>query len=428
MNKLATICAVAGLVLASVSPTLHAQPTTSIVIQPTSTESNDASVCSDGRYWDELAVFGHCSSNVYRSYQQYDLSSIPAGATIVSADYNVNLYAWCTNSSMDMAAYRLTESFDEATIRWSNQPATDLTVAYGSRLAGTPATSPPGYNAWDITDLVQFWMDNPSDNFGFVLRAVNESLSLGAVAGYNAEYSPVNLPPFLDVTYILNSPPSASANGPYLVAIGETIFLDSSGSYDPDGDSLVEEWIHAEGYGLVTGVEFTGLTPGVGTLTLTVTDPGGLTDSDTAIVVVYDPSAGFVTGGGWINSPEGALTLGPLLTGKANFGFVSKYKKGAKVPTGNTEFQFHAGGLNFHSSNYDWLVVTGSDYARFKGTGTIMDVPGDFKFMLWAGDDATDTFRIRIWEEDEASGVETDVYDNGSDQAIGGGSIVIHTK
>ena len=47
--------------------------------------------------------------------------------------------------------------------------------------------------------------------------------------------------------------------------------------------------------------------------------------------------------------------------------------------------------------------------------------------MLWAGDDMPDTFRIRIWEEDE-SGVETDVYDNGFDQAIGGGSIVIHTK
>ena len=52
---------------------------------------------------------------------------------------------------------------------------------------------------------------------------------------------------------------------------------------------------------------------------------------------------------------------------------------------------------------------------------------GDYRFMLWAGDDAPDTFRIRIWTEDQA-GVETDVYDNGFDQEIGGGSIVIHTK
>ena len=59
------------------------------------------------------------------------------------------------------------------------------------------------------------------------------------------------------------------------------------------------------------------------------------------------------------------------LSGKANFGFVSKYKKGAKAPTGQTEFQFQTADLNFHSGSYGRLVVTGSDYARFKGSGTI---------------------------------------------------------
>lgn len=38
------------------------------------------------------------------------------------------------------------------------------------------------------------------------------------------------------------------------------------------------------------------------------------------------------------------------------------------------------------------------------------------------------TFSIKIWEEDEGTGEETVIYDNGSDQVIGGGSIVIHTK
>ena len=115
------------------------------------------------------------------------------------------------------------------------------------------------------------------------------------------------------------------------------------------------------------------------------------------------------------------------LTGRANFGFVSKYKKGATIPTGNTEFQFQAAGLNFHSDSYDWLLVTGSEYARFKGSGTI-NGEGNYKFMLWAGDNKPDTFRIRIWEEDEETAEETDIYDVGFDQEIGGGSIVIHTK
>ena len=63
---------------------------------------------------------------------------------------------------------------------------------------------------------------------------------------------------------------------------------------------------------------------------------------------------------------------------------------------------------------------------RFKGSGTINGM-GDYKFMLWAGDKEPDTFRIKIWEEDE-DGVETVVYDNGFNQEIAGGSIVIHTK
>ena len=129
-------------------------------------------------------------------------------------------------------------------------------------------------------------------------------------------------------------------------------------------------------------------------------------------------------GGGWILSPEGAYISDPSLTGKANFGFVSKYKKGATIPTGNTEFQFKAGDLNFHSNEYDWLVVTGNATAKYKGLGTI-NSEGSYKFMLWAQDHEPDTFRIKIWEED-AEEKETIIYDNGFDQEIGGGNIKVH--
>jgi hypothetical protein len=45
--------------------------------------------------------------------------------------------------------------------------------------------------------------------------------------------------------------------------------------------------------------------------------------------------------------------------------------------------------------------------------------------MLRAGDGSPDTLRICIWWED-AGAVEHVVYDNGFNQAIGGGSIVVH--
>ena len=171
---------------------------------------------------------------------------------------------------------------------------------------------------------------------------------------------------------------------------------------------------------------------GIYQVSLTVTDSSAVSDTATtvggmpAFIVIYDPQGGFVTGGGWILSPAGAYRPNPSLAGKANFGFVSKYQKGATVPTGNTEFIFKAGDLNFHSTSYDWLVVTGSNYARFKGAGTI-NRSGEYKFMLWAGDNAPDTFRIKIWQENEL-GEEFVVYDNGFDQEIMGGSIIVHTK
>jgi hypothetical protein len=115
----------------------------------------------------------------------------------------------------------------------------------------------------------------------------------------------------------------------------------------------------------------------------------------------------------------------PSPEGKATFGFVSKYKKGATIPDGNTEFVFKAGDLNFHSTSYEWLVVTGSNFAKFKGEGTI-NGQGNYKFQIWAGDGSPDTFRIKIWNED--GGNEIVVYDNGMDQPIGGGSIVVHNK
>jgi uncharacterized repeat protein (TIGR01451 family) len=226
-----------------------------------------------------------------------------------------------------------------------------------------------------------------------------------------------------------------------LVPVGTTINA-SAGFTDPgSNDYHTAQWNWGDGTtpGTVTQGAGSGSVAdpymysaaGIYTIQLTVTDDDGGFDTEVfQYVVVYDPSAGFVTGGGWIYSEPGAYVPDPDLEGKANFGFVSKYKKGATVPTGNTEFQFHAGDLNFHSSSYQWLVVTGSNFARYKGSGTI-NGEGDFKFMLWAGDgtgtDGADTFRIKIWEEDEFD-AETVIYDNGIYQDIGGGSIVVHTK
>jgi hypothetical protein len=173
---------------------------------------------------------------------------------------------------------------------------------------------------------------------------------------------------------------------------------------------------------------------GVYTIVVTVNDPCTGASQPFEFAVVYDPNGGgFVTGGGWISSPAGAYKANPALTGKANFGFVSKYQKGASQPSGETEFQFKAGDLNFHSLAYQWLVVAGAK-AQYKGTGTINGA-GNYTFLTTAtdgqvsGGGGSDKFRIKIWN---ASGViydnvpgASDDMDTANPQVIGGGSIVI---
>jgi PKD repeat protein len=210
------------------------------------------------------------------------------------------------------------------------------------------------------------------------------------------------------------------------------------GDSTPTQSGTVSE---AGGSGTVSGYHAFS-SAGIYAVSLTVTDSTGRTGPVSRDIVIYDPSAGFVTGSGWIESPPGAYKEEETLVGRATFGFVSKYEKGATVPDGNTVFQFHAGRLNFRSDKHDWLVVAGAR-AQYKGVGTI-NGSGSYKFLLTAidgqisGGAGVDRFRIKIWYYDSTLQQDVVVYDNQVDSSsigtvnegtiIGGGSIVIHTK
>ena len=184
-------------------------------------------------------------------------------------------------------------------------------------------------------------------------------------------------------------------------------------------------------------VAHTYATAGIYAVTLTVTDSSGLADAQTfEHVIVYDPNGGFVTGGGTISSPAGALVASPNAAGPATFDFSAKLAKGSPVPKGTATYVFGAGDFAFAATAYDWLVVAGPR-ATFAGSGTVNGT-GSYDFLVSLVDGAVtgsagiDRLRLKAW--DAATGeVVYDTQPGAADgatatTAIVSGTIVIHTK
>ena len=176
--------------------------------------------------------------------------------------------------------------------------------------------------------------------------------------------------------------------------------------------------------------------PGVYTLEVTATDLAGNQATESHMFVIYDPNGGFATGGGWIipggnNSDPGDILPGIDGTSKATFGFVVKYKNGAATtPKGQLQFRYHVGDFKLHSADYEWLMITNTNWAKFRGLATI-DGSGDlYPFHVDArdgdhnGGNQTDRFVIKIWAPGADPDVDDPIYKASGD--LGGGKIKIH--
>jgi PKD repeat protein len=89
------------------------------------------------------------------------------------------------------------------------------------------------------------------------------------------------------ITEVPNEPPVADPNGPYPGTAGQPVLFDGSGSSDPDGTIVSYAWDFGDS-GTGTGVSPTHTYAAAGTYTvsLTVTDDGGLTDTATTTATI----------------------------------------------------------------------------------------------------------------------------------------------
>jgi hypothetical protein len=134
-----------------------------------------------------------------------------------------------------------------------------------------------------------------------------------------------------------------------------------------------------------------------------VTSSINTNDDMEEIVVIYDPNGGYTYGGGWFNSPAGALTSNPTAKGKVNFGFTVNYYKGATLPKGETQFELKVGDLQYNALNFEYLSISGYK-AVFKGTGKIIGGQSGINFMMYVTDGALDgsgidKVRIKIFNK-----------------------------
>ena len=219
--------------------------------------------------------------------------------------------------------------------------------------------------------------------------------------------------------------PVAEAGGPYLVRIDNSLVLDGSDSYHPDGTIVDYDWDFGDsntGNGITAPHTYNVV--GIYEATLTVTDSRGSEATDTSVVVVYDPDSGSATGGGWFWSDKGNLIADPESEGKATFGFVVKYRH--EIADGNLEFHYRIGDMKLKDTEVTWLI-TGSTMAQFQGQGTI-NGEGLYTYSVQAKDGdkmggVPDEFTIFIWE---GTDTEADPIYKANNVELGGGNIMIH--
>ncbi len=110
----------------------------------------------------------------------------------------------------------------------------------------------------------------------------------------------------------VNRQPVATAGGPYTGAPGVEVGFSGAASSDPDGDALTFAWSFGDGAtGVGAAPSHAYLAAGVYTVTLRVTDPGGLYDDDATtgtITAVVSVSLLLKKGGSTLNLGKDGLT------------------------------------------------------------------------------------------------------------------------
>jgi hypothetical protein len=139
--------------------------------------------------------------NTARALIEFDLSGIPSQTQIKKAE--LCLY-WISRENLTehtgdnaFTIYRITQEWDENAVTWNNQPP----VAEDNKVAVSKSqTSDQSYTGIDVTGLVQGIIENPAENYGFMLK-LNEEFPYRLVILASSDHTDAGRRPKLTVYY-----------------------------------------------------------------------------------------------------------------------------------------------------------------------------------------------------------------------------------
>jgi len=134
-----------------------------------------------------------------RTFVRFSLAScsIPASSLVTAASLELFLYA-APGAARTYDAHRVTASWTETGITWSNQPGTAASVTASVSTGTTDNVTLP----WNVTSDVQAFVDGTANN-GWRVIDQDENPLLGTQLGQfgSAEHGTASQRPILEITY-----------------------------------------------------------------------------------------------------------------------------------------------------------------------------------------------------------------------------------
>jgi hypothetical protein len=149
-----------------------------------------------GNYAYLMVNFGPATE--VRGLVEFSGLSAVSGATINAASFDLWIDR-ANSTNYNFGVYRLTESWEEASVTWANQPSHHAT-AYDTKLISGAVGGP---YTWDVKTLVQEWANGTHTNCGLMLKRVNMNYPSNWPYFCSSDHSTASYHPRLTVDYVL---------------------------------------------------------------------------------------------------------------------------------------------------------------------------------------------------------------------------------